>query len=287
MRLFFMIVRRVPPVPSPVLLECYEILRSRGYDVTDEIAEEAPQRPDLLEPEHDLYLLKSHTDLSLSLAGVLHAQGAQLLNPYPNCATTQNKFIAARVLRGAGVPVPDTWALTDSAELEAEVARRPLLVKPYMGHRGAGISIVHDAEQLRAAAASAVCPMLVQEHVPGPGEDLKVYVVGDQVFAVSKPFSETSFTVAGRPVPVEPEVRDAALRTGAALGLGLYGLDVIESPDGPVVVDVNYFPGYKGVPDAAALIADYIDAYAQGDVSLPAPTVGAGAPDGGGVTGQR
>lgn len=287
MRLFFMIVRRVPPVPSPVLVEAYEILRSRGYDVVDAIAEEVVQRPDLLEPEHDLYLLKSHTDLSLSLAGVLHAQGAQILNPYPNCATTQNKFIAARILRSAGVPVPDTWALTDPALLDDEVARRPLLVKPYMGHRGAGISIVHDPAELQAAAASAVVPMLVQELIPGPGEDLKVYVVGEQVFAVAKPFSETSFTVAGRPVPVEPEVRDAALRTGAALGLGLYGLDVIESPDGPVVVDVNYFPGYKGVPDAAALIADYVDAYAQGDVSLPAPTVGAGAPEGGGLAGPR
>jgi glutathione synthase/RimK-type ligase-like ATP-grasp enzyme len=90
---------------------------------------------------------------------------------------------------------------------------------------------------------------------------------------VSKPFSETSFAVPGRPVPVEPEVRDAAVRTGAALGLGLYGLDVIESPDGPVVVDVNYFPGYKGVPDAAAMIADHIDSYAQGLITLRAPSV--------------
>jgi hypothetical protein len=67
------------------------------------------------------------------------------------------------------------------------------------------------------------------------------------------------------------------------MGLGLFGLDVIESDDGPFVVDVNYFPGYKGVPDAGALIADYIDAYAQGLIELPAATVGAPAPgDGGG-----
>jgi ribosomal protein S6--L-glutamate ligase len=282
-----MIVRRVPPVPSPVLLEAYEILQKRGYDVEDGIAEELPQRPDLLEPEHDLYILKSHTELSLSLAGVLHAQGANLLNPYVNCATTQNKFIAARILRAAGVPVPDTWALTDTRELTEEVARRPLLVKPYMGHRGAGITIVRDAEELADAAEQAVVPMLVQDFVPGPGEDLKVYVVGDQVHAVSKPFSETSFTVPGRPVPVEPAVREAALRTGAALGLGLYGLDVIESPDGPVVVDVNYFPGYKGVPDAAAMIADYIDAYAQGEVTLPAPSVGLAASGEEELTGPR
>jgi ribosomal protein S6--L-glutamate ligase len=273
MRLFFMVARRVPPVPSPTLLEVYDILGRRGYAVADAIAEEQLQRPDLLEPEHDLYLLKSHTDLSLSLAGVLHAQGARLLNPYVNCATTQNKFIASRILRAAGVPTPETWAMTDPALLEGELGRRRLLVKPYMGHRGAGIHIVHDAAGLAAAAASGDYPMIVQEFVPGPGEDLKVYVVGEQVFAVSKPFSESSFSVPGRPVPVDPEVRDAALRTGAALGLGLFGLDVIESPDGPVVVDVNYFPGYKGVPDAAEMIADYIDAYAQGEISLPAPGV--------------
>jgi ribosomal protein S6--L-glutamate ligase len=281
MRLFFMVVRRVPPVPSPVLLEAYEILRGRGYDVEDGIAEEQLQRPDLLEPEHDLYLLKSHTELSLSLAGVLDAQGAAMLNPYGNCALTQNKFIASRILRAAGVPTPDTWAMTDPALLEPEVARRPLLVKPYMGHRGAGIRIVHDAAELHAAAAAGDYPMIVQEYIPGPGEDLKVYVVGEQVFAVAKPFSETSFAVAGRPVPVEPEVRDAALRTGAALGLGLFGLDIIESDDGPFVVDVNYFPGYKGVEDAGAMIADYIDSYAQGAVTLPAASVaGAGTPAG-------
>src|SRR5207244_2896490 len=39
-------------------------------------------------------------------------------------------------------------------------------------------------------------------------------------------------------------------------------LDVVESPRGPWVVDVNTFPGYKGVPDAASRIAQYIGAAA-------------------------
>ena len=78
-----------------------------------------------------------------------------------------------------------------------------------------------------------------------------------------------SFTVPGRPVPVTPEVRDIALRCGQAMGLSLYGLDVIESPDGPFVVDVNYFPGYKGVPGGAAAIAEHIDARARG-IEFPA-----------------
>jgi ribosomal protein S6--L-glutamate ligase len=69
-------------------------------------------------------------------------------------------------------------------------------------------------------------------------------------------------------VPISPEVREIALACGELLGLGLYGLDVIESPDGPVVVDVNYFPGYKGVDGAAASIADYIQRYATGRTPL-------------------
>lgn len=265
MRIYFLLVRRVPPVPSPVLLEVYDILRARGHDVETGIAEEELQRPDLRAPAHDVYVLKSHTQLSLSLAGVLHAQGAPVIEPYPACAATQNKIVAARILRAAGVLTPRTWAMGDP-ELLADVAeQRALIVKPYMGHRGARIHVVSDADELRRAAAANPTddPLIVQELVRGPGQDLKVYVVGEQVFAVRKPFSEDSFTIAGDPVAVEPAVRDVALRAGRALGLGLYGLDVIEADDGPYVVDVNYFPGYKGVPDAGTLIADYIDGCAR------------------------
>jgi ribosomal protein S6--L-glutamate ligase len=264
MRIHFMIVRRVPDVPSPVLAEAYDVLRRRGHDVDATIAEDEVRLLDRMDPEHDLYVLKSHTELSLGLAGLLHGQGARILNPYPACAATQNKILAARILRDAGVPTPRTWVVGDPAAMADQLRRTALIVKPYMGHRGAGVHVVRDMDGLTAALNAAGGPTLVQEHIPGPGEDLKVYVVGDEVFAVRKPFSETSFAVPGRPVPVDEEVRALARRAGRALGLGLYGLDVIESPDGPVVVDANYFPGYKGVPDAGALIGEYIDAHARG-----------------------
>lgn len=104
MKLHFMIVRRVPPVPSPVLVECYEILRGRGYTVTEDIAEEIIQRPDLMKIDADLYLLKSHTELSLALAGVLFTQGANMLNPYQSCSLIQSKIITSKLLREGGIP---------------------------------------------------------------------------------------------------------------------------------------------------------------------------------------
>jgi glutathione synthase/RimK-type ligase-like ATP-grasp enzyme len=270
MKLYFIVARRVPPVPSPVLVEVFDILRRRGFEIESGIPEETVVRPDRLSVEHDLYVLKSHTELSLSLAGVLAAQGARLLNPYQSCLAAQDKIVASRRLRAAGVPAPRTWVTGELELLEPVVEERPLVVKPYRGHRGLDVTVVRSAADLAALGRPAI-PTLVQEHVDGSPEDLKVYVVGTEVFAVRKPFSPTSFTRPGRPCEIDDELRGIARSCGRALGLGLYGLDVIESPDGPVVVDVNTFPGYKGVPDVAPLIADYVEGYSLGRVDLPLP----------------
>jgi ribosomal protein S6--L-glutamate ligase len=270
MRLFFILVRRVPPVPSPVLLEVFEILERRGFDVESGIPEETVTRPDRLRCAHDLYVLKSHTELALALAGILDTLGARLLNPYGSCITTQEKIIASRRLRGAGVPVPRSWVTGDFGLMRRIVEETPLIVKPHRGHRGAGIAVVRNATEL-AALRPPDGPVLIQEHLTGSGEDVKIYVVGENVFAVRKEFSPTSFTRPGRSCAVSSELRAIALACGQILGLGLYGLDVLETEDGPVVVDVNYFPGYKGVPDVAPLIADYIESYARGEECLQLP----------------
>lgn len=270
MKLYFLLVRRVPPVPSPVLVEVFELLRGRGFEVDGGIAEEIVVQADYVHVAHDIYLLKSHTELALSLAGSLDAQGANLLNPYTACAATQNKIVASRLLRAAGVPIPRTWVTGDLDLLRSIAEEGPLIVKPHRGHRGVGIHLVRTPRDL-SGLPLAEGPIMAQEYIDGADEDVKVYVVGDDVFAVRKPFSPTSFTVPGRPSAVNPELRAIAVRCGRALGLGLYGLDVVEGSNGPVVVDVNYFPGYKGVPGIAPLIADYIERYAAGEETLELP----------------
>jgi len=279
MKIHFLLVHRVPPEPSPILTAAIRILEHRGFAVSSGIAEEELCRPEGLRAAHDLYVLKSHTELSLSLAGILHERGARFLNPYPACAALQNKIVAASRLADAGVPVPRAWVTGDFNLLRELAAAMPLIVKPYRGHRGAGIHVIRTPDEL-ARLPHLEQPMLVQEFIAGSGEDLKVYVVGNQVFAVRKPFSAQSFSVPGVPCVVPPAVRDIALRCGRAFGLGLYGLDIIESPDGPVVVDLNYFPGYKGVPDVAPLIAHYIEDFACGHTLLPAllPPLGSPCP---------
>jgi ribosomal protein S6--L-glutamate ligase len=276
MKVHFILVRRVPPVPSPVLRDAFALLEGRGFEISSSIPEEVVTRPEAVRLEHDLYILKSHTELALSLAGVLDTQGAQLLNPYRSCVTTQDKIVASRRLRAAGVPTPRSWITGDLALLRPVAETTPLMLKPHRGHRGAGIAIIRDGPELDAVPPPSE-PLLIQEYLASDPEDLKVYVVGEEVFAVRKEFSPTSFTQPGRPCVVTRELRELALACGRVLGLGLYGLDVLETGEGPVVVDVNYFPGYKGVPGAAALIADYVESYARGQTTLELPTLDAAA----------
>jgi ribosomal protein S6--L-glutamate ligase len=272
MKLSFLLVRRVPPVPSPVLVEVFQRLARKGFSIEAGIPEEQLVRSDLLAVDHDLYVVKSHTELALSLAAVLHDRGARLLNPYAPCVSAQDKVTAAARLRAAGIPAPATWVTGELDLLAPVVEERPLIVKPWRGHRGAGVTVVRNPHEL-AQLEPLAQPVVVQEYVAGDGEDRKLYVVGGEVFCVRKPFSATSFTRPGRPCPVSDELRDVAVRCGRVFGLGLYGLDVIEGPDGPVVVDLNYFPGYKGVPHVAPLIADYIADFAHGRRALHAETV--------------
>jgi ribosomal protein S6--L-glutamate ligase len=275
----FLMARRVPPGLSAVLREVFTDLTGRGFRIESGIAEETVTRPDELVAVHDLYVLKSHTELALSLAGVLHLQGARLLNPYSSCMLTQNKIVAAHLQRAAGIPTPPCWVTGDLALLRDVAAERPLIVKPYLGHRGAGVHVVRTPADLDALPVPDG-PLLIQEYIPGCSpEHLKVYIVGENVFAVRKPFSSDSFTKPGRPCAVSPEVREIALRCGRAFGLGLYGLDIVESARGLWVVDLNTFPGYKGVPGVAPLIGAFIAQAATGRITLgPAavPTASAG-----------
>lgn len=268
-RVHAFVMPRQGDVISPVMRDCFALLGDAGCDVTWSIPDHLAVRPADLAPAHDLLLLKSQAPAALSIAAVLHAQGAEILNPYPACAAAQDKVVAIHRLATFGVPVPDTWASAAPAQLAPALEDGELVVKPFDGYHGTGVRF------LAAPADLAVLPdgdrmSMVQPRLPG-ADDLKVYVIGDDVFGVRKPFGPDSHGRAGRPVALDPEVVEVARRCGAAFGFGLYGVDIAETGDGPVVVDVNHFPGYKGVPDAAERLAAYVLRHLEQptDLSLP------------------
>jgi ribosomal protein S6--L-glutamate ligase len=262
MRVCFLLERGTPPRRNRVITETIALLERRGAQVQCLYPEEELVRLDTLAVEADIYLHKSDTELALSLAAALECLGARVVNCAAASARAKNKVLAAATLLGAGIPAPRTLVAGLPAQLAAKLVDGPLMLKPYRGYHGMGITVVDTP---RALPAPESYPDLVfaQEYLARARTDLKIFAIGDQVFSVRKAFTPDSFRRAGERAPMSPELEDLARRCGLAFGLALYGLDIAEDERGAWVVDVNYFPGYRGVPNAAHLLAAFVQKAAR------------------------
>ncbi len=213
--------------------------------------------------EHDLYVLKSGTELALSLAGALHAAGATILNPYPVAAMLRDKIVFTRALQKAGLPVPETYVTAHPEQLAPLLDKGSLVLKPHRGSLGRGIHVVWDADELNAIPTNEG-PVFAQRYYKPQGLDRKIYCIGGQVFGVERVWpAQTYEEKLGQPFTVTTDLYDIALQCGRVFGIETYGLDVIISDGRPYVVDMSSFPGFKGVPDATLRLADYIFAAGQ------------------------
>jgi ribosomal protein S6--L-glutamate ligase len=268
-----------PRSTSSVTYDVVSGLESLGADL--EIVTERSGLIDLerFRFDYDLYLFKSHSPLAESIAAAAHYRGCMLLNEYPATMKVRDKILTCTMLLQAGIPTPRTF-VTDSVETLRPIVREtPIVVKPYRGRRGAGIDVCMDEAQFdallarRAAEGAAddddgggedgtalgerlVFAQEYEEHEPF---DYKAYAIGDYVHAIKRVFpATTKEEKEGTPVGDDPELADLVRRCGALFGLELYGVDLVRTPKGYSVIEVNCFPGYKGVPDGGVRIAEYV-----------------------------
>ncbi|MCF6209689.1 MAG: hypothetical protein L3K24_03225 [Gammaproteobacteria bacterium] len=211
--------------------------------------------------EHDLYVLKpSGSDLSLSYAGLLHGLGARILNSYPVTATLRDKVLTTQKIQRAGIPVPYTVAVLTAKHVHELLDTGPLIVKPYRGHLGQGVRLIRSPDDIRPLGGVH----LAQHYHPpdADGLDRKIYSIGGHIYGVLRKFpAKTYEEKKGTPFTVGPELLGLTKRCGDVFGIDTFGVDIIISDGKPYVVDMSAFPGFKGVPNAATRIADYLSSH--------------------------
>ena len=99
---------------------------------------------------------------------------------------------------------------------------------------------------------------LAQRYAENSGFDLKIYVTGREVYAAIAKQSVLHGETRERFIPLTPALRKLALDVGKIFGLDIYGIDVVETPQGLAVLDINDFPSFGGVPRAVGRISEYI-----------------------------
>jgi glutathione synthase/RimK-type ligase-like ATP-grasp enzyme/gamma-glutamyl:cysteine ligase YbdK (ATP-grasp superfamily) len=191
-----------------------------------------------------------------------------------------NKVFLDELLRREGIATPRTLVATARTPVEqlAELGF-PAVIKLPDGSFSAAVHKVTSPEEYRERAAEMFrrSPLIIaQEYLPTEF-DWRVTVLDGQLLFAARYFMarghwqiRTEEKGTERYGRVEAVARDAApravvelaLRAAGLIGRGLYGVDIKETPAGPVVIEINDNPnldvGYEDAADGAAVYEDVV-----------------------------
>ncbi|WP_181010032.1 ATP-grasp domain-containing protein [Ornithinimicrobium sufpigmenti] len=253
------------PRPGTIVAEVIDLLTASDVFCQVLLPHDQRVRPGDTQ-DVDLVVHRGLSGADEDLLSTLDAMGAPLCNPWSGSTHLRDRAALHDALVRAGVPSPQGVVHATWAEVLAEESRRRVVVKAVAGPgRGRGVLASPLPPDPRMDG-----PYLVEELIEHDGVDRKLYVAGEYISGLLKPSTLTrGHTTAGTPFTVDSELDRLARRTLQHLDLHLAGVDVVIGPDGPVVVDVNAFPGYRGVAGAAPAVAAHLVAHVDRLRSVP------------------
>jgi RimK family alpha-L-glutamate ligase len=185
-----------------------------------------------------------------------------IVNPPLSIERSVDKYYTLVLMEEQGLPVPPT-VVCEKPE-EAVKAFHELggdiVIKPLFGSRGIGSTRVSDpdvAERLFRAIVFYHGVLYVQKFIPHGGSDTRAFVVGDKVVAAMHrvmPSSwKTNVSLGAKPVALKPseEMEKLAVKATEIIGCKIAGVDILESEDGPVIIELNSQPGWRGLQSVA------------------------------------
>ncbi len=189
---------------------------------------------------------------------VFEENNVMTINSSKAIQVARDKLLTSIFLKKKGILVPKsvlTEDLNQALKIVEEWGR--VLVKPLVGSLGRGIIMLDDpdiAYPILKQLLSWSQPILLQEYIEKPGNrDLRVLVINGEVYAsyyrVGKEGSFKTNVAQGariEPVEIGEEVREIAVKATETLGLFYAGVDLVETPNGYVVLEANASPNWKG-----------------------------------------
>ena len=206
----------------------------------------------------------------------LQRMGMLIINPALSIERSVDKYHTLTILEEQGIPVPRT-AVTEDPE-EALKAFSELggdvVMKPLFGSRGIGTTRISDpdiATRIFRAVSFYHGVLYLQEFIPHGFPhgfwDIRAFVVGERVVAAMHRTAKnwkTNVSQGARPVPLNlsEELESLAVKAAKVIGCKVAGVDIMEGPNGPVIIELNSQPGWRGLQSVTkTVIADEIIQY--------------------------
>ena len=194
-------------------------------------------------------------------------------------SNSRDKLRSLQILSRHHIGIPRTTFVSDKKDVLPAIERvggAPVIIKLIEGTQGVGVLL---AESTASAAAiiellqSQKQNVLIQKFVAeSKGKDVRAFVVGDRVIAAMRRVaqgqefrSNVHRGGVAETIDLPDEYRETAVRAAQIMGLQVAGVDMLESADGPQIMEVNSSPGLEGIEtcsglDVAGAVIDYIAA---------------------------
>jgi len=199
----------------------------------------------------------------------------------PNTANgisnARDKLRATQILSRHNIAMPPTEFVRNRADVRPAIERvggAPVVIKLLEGTQGIGVILAPEAKVAEAIIEtlhSTQQNVLIQRFISeSRGRDVRALVVGDRVVAAMRRTatgdefrSNVHRGGSVQSLELPPEYEEAAVRSAQIMGLKVAGVDMLESDQGPLVMEVNSSPGLEGIEtatqlDVAGAIIDHI-----------------------------
>lgn len=190
---------------------------------------------------------------------------------------SRDKLRSLQILSKHNIGIPATTYVKDKMDVLPAIERvggAPVVIKLLEGTQGIGVLLAHTLEMATSIIEllqSQKQNILIQKFVAeSKGKDIRAIVVGDEVIATMRRVAQgqefrSNVHRGGRTESVEldDDYKETAIRAARIMGLGVAGVDMLESKDGPQIMEINSSPGLEGIEtctgkDIAGSIVDFI-----------------------------
>jgi len=199
-------------------------------------------------------------------------------------ANSRDKLRSIQILSRHDIGIPATTFARDRADVLPAIERvggAPVVIKLLEGTQGIGVILAPDtkvAEAVIETLQSTKQNVLIQRFVAeSKGRDIRAFVIGDRVVAAMRRTargeefrSNVHRGGTTEAVELDEEYQRVAVQSAQIMGLKVAGVDMLESDQGPMVMEVNSSPGLEGIEAASELdIAGAIIDYVANQVAFP------------------
>jgi len=224
----------------------------------------------------------SITFFGTAVVNQFEQMGVFCLNSSQAIRISRDKLWAVQVLSRHRVGIPTTeFVRQDVLQAIDRVGGAPVIIKVLEGTQGLGVILADSpqiAESIVETLQSAKQNVLIQKFVAeSKGKDIRAFVIGGKVVAamrrVAKAGEYRSNVHRGgkaERVLLDAIYEQAAVQAAQILNLNVAGVDMLESKQGPLIMEVNSSPGLEGIEEASGLdIGQEVVKYLEARVLFP------------------